>query len=325
MPQAEHEKIEHTAAAWLARQDRGELTADDERALAEWLHASVAHRVSYLRLQQTWARTHRLAAIAHHRPALIDVERTPQRRAIPRLTRSLQVAAAALVLVIVGLVASFYPHSSAEYATVTGGIQIVPLDDGSHVTLNTASAVDVSYSRNRREVQLAQGEVFFDVARDAARPFFVHAGDTQVEVVGTQFSVYRREHEVQILVTEGRVRVHWQGGAHAKQDLLLGAHDLAHITSSGVRVEQLSEQTSEDKLAWRNGLIVFRNTPLIEAVKEFNRYSATPIVIADPVLAHMPIGGSFKINNSAGFVRLLEQAFGARANNDADAIVMTMR
>ena len=324
MPQAEHEKIEHAAAAWLARQDRGELSAEDERAFTEWLHASVSHRVSYLRLQQTWARTHRLAAIAH-RPALIDIERAARFHGMPRSMRTWRVAAAAAVLVVIALVTSFYPRSSAEYATVIGDIQMVPLEDGSHITINTASAVDVSYSRKRREVRLGQGEAFFDVARDEARPFLVHAGDVHVEVVGTQFGVYRREHEVQILVTEGRVRVHWQGGAEANQDLVLRAHDLAHITSSGVRVERLSEQTAGDTLAWRNGLIVFRNTPLIEAVKEFNRYSVTPIVIADPTLAQMPIGGSFKINNAAGFVRLLEQAFGARATNEADAIVMTMR
>lgn len=323
MPQAEHKKIEQTAAAWLARQDRGELSAVDERAFAEWLDASVAHRVSYLRLQQSWARTHRLAAIAN-RPDLVNVESSPRINEAPRFMRAWRVAAAAIALLVVALVTSFYPRTATEYATAVGGMQSVPLEDGSHVTLNTASAVDVHYSRNRRDVQLTHGEAYFDVARDEARPFGVHAGDIHVEVLGTKFSVHRREQSVQVLVTEGSVSVRWQGFG-SKQDLLLRPHDLAHITSSGVRVEQLSEQSVNDTLAWRNGLIVFRNTPLIDAAKEFNRYSATPIVIADPMLAQMPIGGSFKTTNASGFVRLLEQAFGARANTEADAIVMTVR
>lgn len=323
MPSAEHEKIEETAAAWLAREDRGELSAEEERALADWLDASVAHRVSYLRLRHAWARTHRLAALAH-RPAPAQSERASRWPALSR-SRAWGTAAAAAILVVVGLAVTFLPHGGAEYVTAIGDIQNVALEDGSHVTLNTASAVDVGYSRKRRDVQLTQGEAFFDVARDEARPFLVHAGDIQVEVVGTKFSVYRREHDVQILVEEGRVRVHWQGGAKAEQSLLLNARDLARISSSGVRVQQLSDQSAEEALAWRDGLIVFRNTPLIEAVQAFNRYSAVPIVVVHPELAQMPIGGSFKTDNAAGFVRLLEQAFGAHASTEPDAIVVTLR
>jgi len=75
---------------------------------------------------------------------------------------------------------------------------------------------------------------------------------------------------------------------------------------------------AEDLLSWREGLLVFRGTPLVEAAAEFNRYNAHKLMVDDPSIAAIPVGGSFRWSNTDAFVRVLEQGFGLRAVRDGD-------
>jgi len=78
-----------------------------------------------------------------------------------------------------------------HFSTVIGGLEAVPLGDGSRVTLNTDSELQVSLEPTERVVNLNHGEAYFEVAQDKTRPFIVKAGHARVIAVGTQFSVRR--------------------------------------------------------------------------------------------------------------------------------------
>jgi transmembrane sensor len=127
-------------------------------------------------------------------------------------------------------------------------------------------------------------------------------------------------------VSEGRVRVRSLAvggeGAHATE---LGAGDVAMLSGSGIELRHASRSELEDALSWRTGMVVFRDTPLLQAVAELNRYTTTRIVIVDPQLATLRIGGTFRTSNAEGFLRLLTQAFEIEATPQGNVVVLTRR
>jgi transmembrane sensor len=169
-----------------------------------------------------------------------------------------------------------------------------------------------------------RGEAFFDVAKDPARPFVVYANDKRVVAVGTQFAVRMKPEGLQVIVAEGRVRVDKAtliGRPESLAELVAG--NVAIADSSMVRVQVQPIVEVEQALSWRAGYIVLSRTSLDDAVAEFNRYNRRQLVINDPALAEIQVGGNFKADNIDGFVRLLEEGFQIRADEHSDRIVLT--
>jgi transmembrane sensor len=205
---------------------------------------------------------------------------------------------------------------SPSYATRIGETRVVPLPDGSIVTLNTNSEVAVRFTPGARVVQLVRGEALFDVAKNKARPFVVAAGDTSVRVVGTSFTVRHLDAApVQVLVREGIVEV--SKPAAGMTPVRITANNMAvaapdggaAISASVVPAAQLHRQ-----LAWQSGQIAFEGETLAQAVQEFSRYSDTRIVIDDPVLAKEEIAGLFKATDPIGFAQTIAISLNAHAD-----------
>jgi transmembrane sensor len=173
-----------------------------------------------------------------------------------------------------------------------------------------------------RRVDLLQGEAFFEVAKDTARPFVVGAGDQRVIAVGTQFSVRREEGDAQIVVTEGKVRVESAAAAPSAAPQVLAAGSIAQASATGTLVQRKTLSQAEELLSWRRGSLVFHDATLAEATAEFNRYNAHKIRIADPRIGELRIAGSFRSTNADAFVRLLKRGYPLRADVDGDDIVL---
>jgi transmembrane sensor len=193
----------------------------------------------------------------------------------------------------------------AEFVTRVGEIRRVPLDDGSIMTINSGSELKVSLSRRAREIELLQGEAWFDVAKDAERPFIVASGPVRARAVGTAFSVRKREEGVEVLVTEGVVET-WSD-ADASRRLTVVAGERAMVKERTLVHYREGDNTPVDRaLAWRNGMIDLNGTTLREAADEFNRYNQRQIVIADPEIAGEQFDGLFKLDDPDGFVQTLK-------------------
>jgi len=336
-------EIERTAAAWLARRESGWSDAEHAQFLS-WLQASTAHRVAWIRLETGWRRAARLKALGAGMPSgevprpgawpeLPGAEAEPavsaaasvqpahglrsQASRRPRVRRwpYWTVAAAAVLLLAVGL-GGWWQYGGvqrAEYATAVGETQRVALNDGSVALLSSDTRLAVTYTRRQRSLQLVQGEAFFEVASNPARPFAVHAGQRRVVAVGTRFSVRRDAADLRVAVSEGRVRLEDEAQAGIAAPTMLIAGMVAVADGEGVRLHQRAASEVEDLLRWREGMLVFRSTPLSQAVAEFNRYNTHKLVVDDPSIAGIPVGGSFRWRNTEAFVRVLEQGFGLRA------------
>jgi transmembrane sensor len=212
-----------------------------------------------------------------------------------------------------------------RFATGKGETRVVALKDGSVVTLNTTSEIQVNFSDALRSVELIGGEALFDVAKNKTRPFVVSAGDTDVRAVGTSFTVRRLETApVEVLVREGVVEVFKpEAGAApvriaANNKAVAQAGDGAAITATPVPVAQLHRQ-----LAWQNGQIAFEGETLAQAAQQFSRYSDTRIVIEDPALAREEIAGLFKATDPVGFAKKIAISLNAHAEISEGEVRLT--
>jgi transmembrane sensor len=211
------------------------------------------------------------------------------------------------------------------YSTPIGALASVPLSDGSHVTLNTDSQIHVAFSAGKRVVKLDQGEAFFEVSKDRGRPFVVEMGNKRVTAVGTQFSVRRDGTEMRVLVTEGRVRIDRKEVPSGSGATQVAAGSQARTNGSSVLVDQPEPTQVEQILSWRTGYLMFHDTPLVDAIAEFNRYSTRKIVIDDPTLASVRIGGRFRSTDSEAFLWLLQSGFPISVAQRDDRISLTRR
>jgi transmembrane sensor len=332
--------IEDQAAAWLVRRDSADWAEADDAQLAAWLDESTANRVAFLRLEVGWEQSERLTALGAGKPRGIVPPRGDWRvspffklrqaagsRRHPRM-RALVALAASLVIAVAG--GYFWIFDAGEgYTTPIGGVASIPLRDGSNVTLNTGSGLRVVVTDDERRISLDRGEAYFEVAKDASRPFVVIAGDKRVVAVGTRFSVLRNADEIRVVVTEGKVRIE---SADAPLDFesskggpLLVAGTIARASSTAVVVEARSLQRAEEMLSWRAGYLIFEETALAQAVAEFNRYNARKVYIDDPAVAALRISGKFRATNAEAFIRVLRDGFGIQAKVSDERVVLSAR
>jgi len=327
---ASSETVETEAAQWLARQDSGQWTAADQSALDQWLEASTANTVAYVRLEAAWTRADRYKVLGAGVPAgqiptpeefeLSSVFSGRKPRQARRGISRFQVLAASVVVALGVAVAGYVGFSSGpDYKTPVGGSASVPVADGSRVILNTDSAIRVSLTNTERHIQLDQGEAFFDVAKDPARPFIVSAGDKRVVAVGTKFSVRRLGNDVRVAVTEGKVRIE-----DRQEPLsLVVAGNVANTQERSILV--VPDAAVEESLSWRSGYLTFHEDTLRAAVAELNRYNSRKIVIADPAVAGLRLSGKFRTTEYEAFVRLLEGGFPIHAQRLEHQIILTSR
>jgi len=343
---ASSRQIELAAATWLARRDAGDWGTMEQAALDAWLAESTAHRVAFLRLDAAWHEAGRLQALGAGLTAdeipprgrwtqpppseeILVVPSTRRHRTYsPKPWRWLSAAAAALVLAAVGTAAWYRAGSEplANYATTVGRLSEVALVDGSHATLSSDSQIQVAWSRRERHIDLMRGEAYFTVAKDPGKPFVVEAGSRQVVAVGTRFSVRRDGDLMRVVVTAGVVRVEPAGAdGSGTSSTLLPAGSVAQIDSNGMLVRSLPLTQAEQYLDWRGGYVSFHNTPLAAAVSEMNRYSTRKIVVVDPAIAGLPLGGNFRWSNTDAFVHLLVAGFPVRAESRGDQVLLYAR
>jgi len=110
--------------------------------------------------------------------------------------------------------ANQFDSTNGHYAASIGKQSTIVLADGSSVHLNTNSQIQVDYTDGYRNIHLIQGEAHFDVAENKAKPFRVYAGKGRVQAVGTSFTVYLNEKDIEVLVTEGKVALAAQKTVH---------------------------------------------------------------------------------------------------------------
>ncbi|MCX7295234.1 FecR domain-containing protein [Janthinobacterium sp.] len=289
------------AATWFSR--RQHLDAQEQASLTAWLAADPLHAHAYAQLQHAHGAARRIPAHIAARWAVPQAAPAPaQAPRRPFLRSLLPYAAAAMLLLGVG--AGGYqwwqqPVFSQSYASARGQRLAVALPDGSTLQLDTATQLHVTLYRQRREVRLAHGEALFQVQSKQGQPFNVLSGPVTVTVVGTQFSVRNtlaHDGQLRVAVQHGHVRV---AGARQEQ--------VALTAGQGVTADAGGRLSAVARAPWRTGRVTFDNVPLGAALAEFERYGDTGLVVRDPAVARLRIGGSFSLTQLDRFAAALPQ------------------
>lgn len=304
---------DEAAARWALRRREG-LDADGRAALQAWLDADPRHAQAFAELEATLAQVARLPRHEVERLRAGFVPRRPPRR--------LQHAASAVVAVAAFGVAwtawdrwSMQPRFEQQYTTQRGEQLAVTLpdaaDDGSRVRLDTATRLDVRLYRDRRELRLHDGRASFAVHHDTKRPFHVRAGTLDVVVTGTRFTVRLTRDGLDagrtvVEVEQGRVLVS-AGDDAAPVELHAGQALAADAAGRPGPVHALAAAAP-----WREGRISFDGVPLAQALAEFERYGPTGVVVRDPAVGALRVGGSWRVGDARLFADSLPELLPVR-------------
>jgi transmembrane sensor len=317
--------ISEQAAHWWEVFHDGDASAAEHREFADWVARSPERVAAYLevaRLRKAlkspaiqWPATSaeeliRAARAAPPEPLAFvrraDGAETRTRTPAPRLRYAFALAA---TLVIAIGAAWMYSSRPQQYLTAFGEQRSITLEDGSRITLNTASKIEVVLRKDHRLVRLLEGEALFEVAHDASRPFDVSSGNAVVRAVGTQFNVDVRNAQSVVTVVEGRVAF------VSGQSPVLTAGDRLTVDAAGKPT--LEHGTSLDTaIAWTRHQLIFEHRPLGEIAAEFNRYNRARISIDSESLGAQEVTGVFQSNDPASFVAFLSSSPGVVVTHD---------
>lgn len=320
------------AAEWFALRRR-KADASEEKQFSEWLEASPANRKAYDEVTRSWE----ISALAAADTNVIAMrsEALMLRPSEPREYSRLWGAAATIAFFLLvlsgvyvsdpGFIKHFEQPAEVDHMVLRTGIgqqATATLEDGSLVTLNTNTVLEVNYSKLRRDIRLVGGQALFKVAHNVARPFVVAAANREVVAVGTEFEVRLDGQKVRVALLEGRVRVQpiqtRRNEDSAEPIAVLSPGEQLVANTSGDVVVKSAKV--DELVSWQTGRVRFDDMPLADAVAEMNRYNHTPIVITDPAAAKLRISGSFRAGQSWPFAEAVGDAFGLKADAGQDAI-----
>lgn len=326
------------ASAWIARLHGEHRTAKVEAGFKRWLATSAEHRAAFEMVNDIWVGVERLP-----KPATPAFVRWPRAGFVLTLPRAL---AAAAVLVVIGIGAMLH-YRDPGLATRVGEQRNWSLEDGTRISLNTASRIHVHYDRKARRVDLDEGEAFFEVAKRPDWPFIVTAGGKQVVALGTAFLVRRDEEQIAVTLVEGKVTVSSAGeappaasdqnpalesppAAAARPQLRPRKEPRDEVTlSPGQRVTfaandhaALDRPALERVTAWQRGQVILDHTPLADAVVEMNRYSDVELKVEEPEAARAQVTGIFRIGDSENFAQAVAETYRLSIVDRAGQIVI---
>lgn len=326
--------IRAEAAQWFARLHTPTCSEETRQEFAQWINTNPQHELAYEQCRTLWLISGNLKDDpALKRELTSAYERIEELRsdAAPIIqsakSKTWQRFAQAAAVVVVGIVFIFTMGQSKpqEYITHVGEQRLLQLEDGSTVMLNTNTKIQVSYSNQKRRIDLVQGEAYFDVSKDPKRPFEVIADNSLVRAVGTEFNVALLNRAVDVDVTEGIVEFEiptatpTAGKSPATKlatRLKVGEaaqyqHGAANVKTRDANLARVS--------AWQVRKIYFNANTLAEAVEEYNRYTQQKINVIDPDLNQQRITGIFHVGDMDAFIFSLEQVLNVqvvRANNE---------
>ncbi len=325
------------AAAWHERLHQKTVSEETQSAFATWLAHSADHPLAYESVGKTWTQMQD-AALDPQILALRHETALRLTRRASAAVRPLRWAAAAVVLIVLcGTAATlggwFRPDhltssavqgsppgpNTAHYATAVGERLAVTLEDGSQVTLDTQSELNVTFSSSERDVRLLSGQIYLKVAKDHQRPFVVETANRRIVAVGTAFDVRVEGSQVRVAMVEGTVRVEDRRGSGDTSD---GRHSVPFpavtltagqelVADAGV-ADRVKVSDPDSATNWLRGQVVFDNARLADAVAEINRYSNTKVELSDPEIAQLRLSGTFATGTPALFIEAVTSYFPVR-------------
>ena len=297
--------LRREAASWLARLEGGS-SPEVEEAFQHWYEADPAHAAAFERVRRSYASAGLLrhSELAWERS--FTTETPPISSPQPRWALAAAIAVALLVpgaiLVTQGGFSPTETRNALLLASAVGEIRQVALEDGSKVTLDTATRVEVVLGRSERRAVVREGRARFEVAPDP-RPFIVEAAPARVTSGPAVLDVERLEKHARVEVLSGSATASLYSGGQQGSSVNIGAGQ-----GFSSDQERGSYPLTNDRSGWTRGMLQFDGTPLSDAVALANRYSEQKIVLSSGA-EQLRVTGAFKAGDQAGLAKALAEAF----------------
>ena len=319
--------IRAQAAVWVTDLHGPERSAELEAGLRRWLAEDPRHGKAFELATEAWQRSGSL-------PAYLPDEPRPTApltaSSSKRTTRAARYSLAGAVALCLSLAAGFYLLTDPTLSTGYAEHKTVALADGTEVTLNANSRLIVDYTDKLRKVTLTQGEVLFNVTKHQSRPFVVVIGRRKVIALGTSFDVRREdkgEPSFTVTLIEGRIAIE---PLAAPNILPVEPDEAIKLLSPGQRLrfaakapDTLDSPSIEKVTAWQHGQLIFEDTSIRDAAKEFNRYGKRRLAIDASVPDTIRVGGVFRIGDPDSFAGAMANAYQLRIIESTEEIKLT--
>lgn len=342
-----YSEVESEAIAWLTQLDGENISEKDLRAFREWVNRSPAHLKQITKLNEFWGALNILPdLVGPIYEADKTLRRMRKREKWSRIGKLSLGGLAAVAVIGIFAVQNLQPvsrdqdsiavasvYKPALYVTDVGETRTHTLSDGSVVTLNTNSKIEVEFHEDQRRVRLFKGEAAFDIAHESKRPFFVQAGNGLVRAIGTAFTVRLENDSIEVVISEGSVEISEvepipltqtkksaEVSAISTYGILKAGHK-AKIEGDQYSTASLSSDKMASKLSWKSGYLSFSGEPLEQVIREVGRYTNDLIIIDDPALKNLKLGGVFKLGDTQDLYITLESGFGISVDDSREGVV----
>lgn len=311
------------AVYWVGRLNDSSqaLSAAELEEFHGWLLRDARHEQEFLAVNNIAVTATDLPAAERARLSALAAETAAEnlRAGVSTRRQFLKWSALAASVVAAIVLGGYFVQSQGwfgeTYATRTGETRVVTFREGSVAYLNTRTEVRWLGGGHDRRVALVEGEALFDVVHDPQRPFRVLLDNSEIQVLGTRFNIYRKNSgEVIVTVLEGTVEVREFGQKHGGGDgrpqwkRLLHANQQIEYRPIGLMREP-HDTVAVNAVKWRSGVLKIEDEALPNVLDELTRYTDERILIRDPRLAQIRVGGAFSTRNvGATLARLAEIA-----------------
>lgn len=332
-------RIDTVSRNWATYLHSGDATPEKVAEFEAWLAADASHVLSYLEIEQLMGDL----AIAMDPRNSADGTSFVQVSSARAPVRRHAIAGGALAAVAAVAVGLFFASgtilgpadpgvAAPDIETEIAEIRSIYLEDGTQVTLGARSRLESRFTEQLRVVKLSEGEAYFDVASDNARPFYVEAGDRLIRVVGTQFAVRQGADDIKVSVVEGVVEVLKGADPYAAEknrpkttkDVLRAGDEV--IATIGSVQREFNVVEPESAATWRRGWLVYEDASLAEIISDTNRYSKRQIVVGSPGIGDLRVTAAFGVEKIDQFIAGLEASYSIAADYGAeDKIVLRAR
>ncbi len=330
------------ASEWIVKLSSDNPNEDDhlEDEFLSWLHRSPENQIAYLRAEWLWTNSSKLTSqetietcssssfsgFGFSSPSSETFSYSFSQYLSQHWAqyKALTVSLTSILLVsFVGLGVFSLSGNSVQndiFLTHHGEIKTYQLKDGSSATLNSNSKIHVSISNDNREVELIDGEAFFNVKKIKGVPFSVKGREVSVRVLGTQFSVKNSPESSSVIVLEGKVRV--SSASSPEIEAVTLTKDKSALLSKETTEITTKDTNARESLSWRNKKLIYNGEPLSKVISDLNKHFKKQTKLANKKLGDTKVVAVISINNQEATLRKIESLFNLTAQyNQEDKII----
>lgn len=329
--------IDDEASLWLVRLDNGSLSRQDKKDFKVWLAVDKRHLVALKAMADVWNDMDEVLSMITDEGSSENISLWP---ILTPVFKPLMLAASVSFFAVLLWLTVPEGVQKNSYATVIGQQLDTTFADGSTIHLNTNTVIETEFSKDKRIIKLIQGEALFEVAHDPNRPFIVYAGDRLVQAIGTKFVVHIKSENIQVTVTDGKVKMSKVATDTPLSDIkelndtVVQAGDVFIVKGERVITNNdqapilthIKTENLQHELSWLDGKLIFDNETLFDVIEEINRYLDITIVLKDPSLHALRMSGRFDLGDSEALIEAIELSFNIESQRiDSNKILLTKK